>query len=68
MLNKNYLKDTPGPTDYDVRDAFDNLVNIKREKPRTKEAKKRQESFNFTSKRFVTTSKIDEENLPGINI
>jgi hypothetical protein len=59
------IKDTPGPTDYDVTNAFENLVKLKREKPRSKEAQKRQESFNFASKRFDNGQTIDEDAVPG---
>ena len=39
-------EDTPGPTAYDVPRAYENLVNMRREAPRNKNALKRQESFN----------------------
>jgi hypothetical protein len=57
------LKDTPGPTAYNVTAAFDNLIHYKREPPRTKVALKRQESFNVVAKREFNLASVSE--MPG---
>jgi hypothetical protein len=58
-------EDTPGPTAYDVSRAYDHLINVRREAPRTRNALKRQTSFNFVSKRDFNLSHNDEIPGPG---
>jgi hypothetical protein len=59
-----FVEDTPGPTAYDVPHAFESLTKGRRERPRTKDAQKRHESFNVTTKRFLKLSY--EEDAPGM--
>jgi len=58
-------EDTPGPTAYDVPRAYDHLINVRREAPRTRNALKRQTSFNFVSKRDFNLIHNDEIPGPG---
>lgn len=56
-------KDTPGPTAYDVVNAYSSLVKGKKEAPRTKQAQLRQESFNVASRRDFKLAQGEE--VPG---
>jgi hypothetical protein len=58
-------EDTPGPTAYDVPRAYDHLINVRREAPRTRNALKRQTSFNFVSKRDFNLCHNHEIPGPG---
>jgi hypothetical protein len=57
------IEETPGPTAYNVTSAYDNLNKVKREAPRTKNAQKRQQSFNVAAKREFKLSM--QEEIPG---
>jgi hypothetical protein len=59
------IDDGPGPTDYNVPKAYDHLIHARREAPRTKEAMRRQESFNITSNRTFNLASSDEIPGPG---
>lgn len=59
------VEDTPGPTAYDVPKAYENLVNMRREAPRNKNALKRQESFNVVSSRNFDPVAASKAELPG---
>lgn len=58
-------EDTPGPTAYDVPKAYENMVNMRREAPRNKNALKRQESFNTVASRNYDPVAASRAEQPG---
>lgn len=58
------LKETPGPTAYNVPFAYENLVRVKMEAPRNKNAQKRHESFTSAAKRDLQLH--GNQDVPGM--
>ena len=64
-MDRSFIEDIPGPTAYDVSQAFDALVTQRRKPPRNKQAALRQSQFLSASLRNFAGDVTSETPGPG---